>query len=239
MTGNALVFTTHKAASSLLFNVLRSVSTAQGRFLYSPNLNGAEFGVADHRKNNFADDRRFESQPCIVGPLRRPGRLIHLPGAKRIIHLRDPRDIMTSMFFSWAYSHKGIDDAQRQKLINMGIDNFVTEMHGDMRDRFNIYCDWLKADDSIIFLTYEDLYDDYAGWLTKLFAALSIEDHELVDEIVKRSDPQLIVARGENRDSHMRQAKPGDHLRKLAPETIRMLDRAFDFYLDFYEKRKN
>lgn len=238
LQNNVVIFTVHKAASSLVFNIMRNVSHKHGVPLFSPNITEGEYSLIEKRKNNTQDDREFRDQPCLVGPIRRPKTFTNLPNHKTIIHLRDPRDIMTSMFFSWSYSHKGIDDAKRQEWIDMGIDRFVLDMHGDMLERFRIYCDWIEADDRILLSTYEDLYDDFEGWLNRFFGFIGIEDRDLAKKIGEQNDPQKIFERGEDRDSHTRQARPGDHAQKLTGETIELLNEKFSFYFDLLERTK-
>ncbi len=238
LENNVAVFTVHKAASSLLFNVMRSLANQHGVPFYSPNKTAADYRIIENRKNNVEDGREFFEQPCLVGPIRRPRIFTNLPNHKTIIHLRDPRDVLTSMFFSWSYSHKGIDNAKRQEWIDMGIDRFVLERHTDILKRFRIYCDWIEANSHIKLSTYEALYDDFEGWLNDFFSFIGIEDRDLAKNIGKQSNPQKIFERGEDQSSHSRQARPGDYAEKLSDETIQILNEKFSFYFDLLEKTK-
>jgi len=230
---NVVVYTVHKAASMLLFRAMDAYCQNNGLALYSPNSRDEEFRLAVSRKEEASVDCEFPVQPCLVGPVRVPKAYSNLRGHKTMIHLRDPRDVLTSMFYSFTFSHAGIDEEVRQKRIRMGVDKFVLSREPDMRNRFKTYCRWIENDDSIFLTTYESLYDDFEGWLNATFRFWGAEDPELVATVAKTEDPQKISNRGENINKHKRQATPGDHARKLSPETIAILNDRFAFYFEF------
>ena len=54
-----------------------------------------------------------------------------LADAKILLHLRDPRDVLTSMFFSYCFMHRGpvpANTGYRKEVADAGIDKFVLDM---------------------------------------------------------------------------------------------------------------
>jgi hypothetical protein len=227
-----VLYTVHKAASMLLFKTLYAYAYKHDVSLYSSNSDDPAFRLEKILQNNFVSHRNFAVQPCLVGPVRRPANFINLGPHRKIIHLRDPRDVLTSMFFSFTLSHKGIDKAKSKIFRDLGVDNFVITRMVDMRERYLIYCRWIQEDPTIHLSTYESMYDDFAGWANWMFHVLGAEDRALASDLAQTEDPRIIVARGENAKLHKRKAEPGDFAEKLAPDTIAKLDESFAFYFE-------
>src|SRR5437667_6785105 len=101
---NVIVFTTHKAASMLLHKLLADICQKNNITYYSPNQK------ADKQ---LPFDRIFNGEDFIAartgcfGPVRFFVPSAALSNANIILHLRDPRDVLTSMFFSYCFMHPG------------------------------------------------------------------------------------------------------------------------------------
>ncbi|RIK82109.1 MAG: hypothetical protein DCC68_07200 [Planctomycetota bacterium] len=83
--------------------------------------------------------------------------------------------------------------------------------------------------------TYEQLVTTPDAWLDALLGYLGVD-------LSARQRRRLISARDfavkrENPSAHVRQVQPGDHARKLRPETIAWLDAKFAEVLDWYAGR--
>jgi hypothetical protein len=66
-----------------------------------------------------------------LGPIRFFVPTKALGKASVILHLRDPRDVLVSMFYSYCYMHAGEIEAQtgyRKEVAEAGIDRFVLDM---------------------------------------------------------------------------------------------------------------
>src|SRR5207248_11620652 len=62
-----------------------------------------------------------------------------LSNANIILHLRDPRDVLTSMFFSYCFMHPGEiapNTGYRKEVAEAGIDKFVLDMSDENFSRY-------------------------------------------------------------------------------------------------------
>jgi hypothetical protein len=166
--------------------------------------------------------------------------------SKRIFMFRDPRDALVSQYFSDAYSHslpsaktdtaKAATQeflAKREKTLATDINDYVLQQSGSMDRTFMGYAEVLKSP-----LTLPLRYEEYI--FTKKRMILKIVDHfELkinkgaIETLLGQVD---VVPGSEDAKKFVRNVIPGDHRRKLTPETIDKLDRklqnslkAFDY----------
>jgi len=100
---NVIAYTTHKAGSMVLHRVLKDISELNRIRYYSPN----------ESKTALPFDRIFAGYDFIAkkrgcfGPIRFFVPTKALDDASIILHLRDPRDVLVSMFYSYCYMHAG------------------------------------------------------------------------------------------------------------------------------------
>lgn len=182
-----------------------------------------------------------------------------------ILHLRDPRDVLVSSFFSNAFSHPvtpGIfnpDEAARQEWIERGIDAFVIERSPIVISRYDYVISNLLGRENVMFLKYEEMTLDYPEWLAKFLSvfiapkqdALTatqrkgllglLEKIPLIQEKERSPKPKFSTlyeqlyedhkadfqVQDEDVYRHKRQVMPGDHTRKLQPQTIAALNQQF------------
>ena len=142
-------------------------------------------------------------------------------GETRIILVtRDPRDIMTSMYFSFKHSHvilREADRSRKSKMETIAIDEFVLQS-GQLEalvERLELYQEYFK-NPRVCHTTYEEMVTspETAESRMATFLRLPAEHKKIFskeDFHVEREDIM----------SHRRQIAPGDHARKLAPATIR------------------
>lgn len=145
--------------------------------------------------------------------------------------IRDPRDVLTSLYFSTAYSHGLPADrakgerflANRQSVREMTVDDYVMREMGKYSARYRAYMRALEDKPNVHIAKYEDMIADFPGWLDGIlsFCSLTIGDEQ--------RDKLIAAANGsrnpkENKSRHKRQVIPGDHRRKLKPETIDALN---------------
>jgi Sulfotransferase domain len=243
-----VVYTMHRSGSMLLHRVLRQLVKHSGHRYVSPNR-GADERVSVH--DVASDPDRWLSQPGCFGPFR-----VYIPvprsdDCRMLLHLRDPRDVLVSMFYAYCYSHSGPlpgDTGYRGEIARAGIDAFVIQMAtaeqspvqgtygtgadlwdfaGNLRDRYAAYLKFVHGRDNTIFLRYEDMIDAPAAWLRSVANVMGVDDPDLLDDLTSRAESSFTVKRGEDAWSHRRQVTPGDHRDKLKPETISCLNGVF------------
>ena len=152
-----------------------------------------------------------------------------------------PGDVLTSMYFSFVYSHTRSAnvfdpaDEQVEQWESEGIDKFVLSFAEDRFDRFRRLCSALIDKPNVILLKYEDMVTHFPEWLhqfLRVFYQLDLSEqnftvpekfigyHRQLYEIHKND----FTREEENIKLHIRQITPGDHKRKLTPETIEQLN---------------
>ncbi len=148
---------------------------------------------------------------------------------RKLLVVRDPRDILTSQFFSIAASHQTPGAAKRAEFLQrraraqeIGIDAFVLERAPATQAILRRYADELLPVPGTLLTTYEELVTDLGAWLRRTLAFLDLPaDEEVVARLVTAERPP---PRQEDQLAKRRQVTPGDHRRKLAPDTIAALD---------------
>jgi hypothetical protein len=241
---SVLIFTVHKAASMFLHAVTRDTAHALSIPYHSTNNDEQFPEIRKQSWQRFVGERRElacfgqirpgEADPCIPADLGKYSILLHL---------RDPRDVLTSLYYSVTFSHSRREggfnpsDAEREEWERQGVDGYVLENAPVIRERYELLLREVHGRPNVVHTRYEDLVSDYRAWLSRF---LSVFEHlpeaqrrsgllretrlaRLRRELVKRHADAFDVG-GENVRVHKRQVKPGDHLRKLKPETIARLD---------------
>ncbi|MEO7168527.1 MAG: sulfotransferase domain-containing protein [Spartobacteria bacterium] len=246
-TRNVIAYTTHKAGSMVLHRVLKDICELNRIRYYSPN----------ESKTLLPFDRIFAGHDFIArkrgcfGPLRFFVPTTALAEASVILHLRDPRDVLTSMFYSYCYMHAGeieADTGYRREVAEAGIDRFVLDMVGapfyDYRgdygigsrykqhvgtvlDRYQRYLDELLSRPNTLTVSYEEMVLSFPSWLGKIVSAFDLADPAETQAVVAARHANSVAAGEEDVWSHKRKVTPGDHREKLQSETIRELDRIF------------
>ena len=158
-----------------------------------------------------------------------------------LLMVRDPRDVLTSTYFSNAFSHplpgdrdKAVAFGERRALArNISIDEYVLTAKDRYADRYRTYANELKNMPNVYITKYEDMISNFPTWLDHLIYnfSLSISSQAKSDMIREANESGLIQ---ENKTKHRRQVLPGDHKRKLSDDTInRLTEDLADILNDF------
>ncbi len=217
----------------LLYRVLKLVEQNSDRRLVSinePHTQAAIYADGGYYRGLFDEGDVF-------GPIRRYEEPPE--GASVVVHLRDPRDLLTSLYFSITSSHTLLpelperlwmtpsvfDERERARWQEEGIDAFVVAAAPIFNRRYNEYLTHLGP--TAVFAKYEEMVGDREAWLTRVLDGLGCGD---VIEAVGQGLPEVEIP-AEDASSHIRQVTPGDHKRKLKSETIDWLNREFGYVL--------
>ncbi|HMJ76893.1 MAG TPA: sulfotransferase domain-containing protein [Iamia sp.] len=157
------------------------------------------------------------------------GGLPDLERYRKILVVRDPRDILVSQYFSIATSHQTPGTAKRAEFLQrrehareVGIDAFVLERAPVVQSVLRRYADELLPVPGTLVTTYEELVTDLGAWLRRALAFVDLPaDEALVADLVAEGRP---APEREDVTAKRRQVTPGDHRRKLRAETIAALD---------------
>lgn len=254
-----LFFTVHKAASSFAACLLQRIAAANGicsidfdNYLFTGAVNQsdsqfprvrpllAKVFTQDHLDPTPEEEALlrdlFLTRGCLYAAIRRPTLLHCLPRLDKfraILLLRDPRDCLTSLFFSVAYSHRPPGDEKKQpaffeyrdQVREMGIDRFVLGHGPEWSARYQKFCAALNTHDNVHLLTYEQLVLDFPGWIDRVLEIWGVDvNNQVRGKLMRRG---RFDVEKEDVNSHKRQVQPGDHRRKLKPQTIEELTSMF------------
>ena len=247
---NIIAYTTHKAGSMVLHRVLKDICELNRIRFFSPNKSMIPFARI------FAGEDFIARKRGCFGPIRFFVPTRALGEASIILHLRDPRDVLVSMFYSYCYMHAGeieADTGYRKEVAAAGIDRFVLDMVGDpfyeyrgdygigsrykknvgtVLDRYERYVTELLGRANTIAVSYEEMVLAFPSWLEKICRAFDLTNPEETRAVVTARHANSVAAGEEDVRSHKRKVTPGDHREKLRPETIRRLDQIFAPMLD-------
>ncbi len=231
-----------KAGSTMMHEIVKALCEASGRTYIDAPAALFDHGVEPARVVADPDWLRNRGGTIFGG-----FRWLHpwmdnspLHNGLKILMVRDPRDILTSLYFSHAYSHVAPETGtlaeafggQRQSALSQTVDAYVG---GPLSQRvFRNYCHILPLTRmrDLRLYRYEDVIFDKANWVRDLAGALDIScPDETLDAIAAAHDH---APEQEDMARHVRQVTPGDHRRKLSAETIALLNERFAPILDTF-----
>ncbi|MCW5874055.1 MAG: sulfotransferase domain-containing protein [Anaerolineales bacterium] len=226
---SVLFFTTQKCASRYVSEVLAQMADAHG--LVHADYDGyvTSFKVKSH-KNPFQDaiHTAFQPRGFYYGPIGTLRNIPNMESYKVLLQLRDPRDLLTSLYFSTAYSHAIVSEKlirRRQEALQQDIDSYVLNGAKEYLTIFEQYLSGLIGKPNVLFVKYEDMVLNFDSWLHSVSTHLGLDKHpEVLDAIRQQAN---FSVESEDKFSQKRQVTPGDHLRKLKPETISELNKRF------------
>jgi len=246
---NVLVYTVHKAASKFLTRLIVEVRKYLDMNHYYVNTDN--FNWID--KTGWKNFIQEPPKSGCFGPIRLKGVAeMFLPDDleqyRIVAHMRDPRDVLTSLFYSHTYSHSrnlfDPGDEARSEWEAGGIDRFVLDRALGFKSRYDIFCSHLHNRKNVLVLRYEDLVTDFETWLRQfltVFSDWADEDSEqnslmtlsdLHCTLYAKFQSEFTALGKENIYKHKRQVTPGDHRRKLRPDTILQLNTIFSEALE-------
>ena len=246
-TRDIVVFTLHKSASMFIHRQCELLCGRSGIAYHSPNLPG---GGLDARRL-LTDKDIWRSRHGCFAPIRFFVEIPQIENYSVILHLRDPRDVLVSMFYSYCYIHPGEilpNTGYRREVAEAGIDAFVLgkasskssgyrgdygtgghveDLIGNLPRRYFDYLDRLVGKPNVMLLKYEEMVGDYSAWLQKFLLPFPIEDKRRVVEELAAQRQTLTPKRELDVMNHVRHVTPGDHKAKLQGPTIRRLNEIF------------
>lgn len=165
--------------------------------------------------------------------------------APRILMFRDPRDALVSQYFSDSYSHS-LPTAQtrqaqrtrteflakREKARTTDINDYVLQNAASMDRTFLSYADVL-ASPLTLALRYEEFIFQKKRLIAKILRHFGLHmSREEIDGLLAKVD---IIPTSEDPTNFVRTVTPGDHRRKLTPDTIAKLDSRLKNSLALYD----
>ena len=233
------VFAMHKSGSTLLNNMMVKVLQATG----IPQMAISELaflaGLPENKILNPKDVifergycyRRYRSFPEYLSNF-------DLSAKKKILLIRDPRDMVVSYFFSYTQSHSIPDAgvirdellAKRQEAAETNIDESCLADIADFIGEFTGYEHLLNTDIKIY--RYEDVIFNKVAWLQDILSYFGIKAPlEFISNVAREND---VIPQKERPDQHIRQVHPGNFRKHLKNETIVKLNALLKPILEKY-----
>ncbi len=222
-------FTTHKCASVFILQNLARLAEDKG--MEHIHLE-AYFGRTDHTQyENFLDSefasKVFKPTGFYFGPFRERYGINPPDDNPILLILRDPRDVLTSYYYSVSMSHGVLHPdiiQMREEARQTRIDDYVIRKADMFFERYLDYANHLLSRPNTLFLRYEDMVVNFEEWLYQIAEHLHLQTNQrTIDQLVGKANFDV----SEDVKSHKRQVMPGDHRRKLRTETIAHLNEKF------------
>jgi hypothetical protein len=231
-----LFFTTQKCASRYVDKILGKLTTSAGLIHADYDAYAAMVRVPKDERLFTREDKMqvaFKSKGYYYGPLGTFRKIPNLSSYRIVLQLRDPRDVLTSLYYSTAFSHALISPKllrRRMEAREMDVDSYVLHAANEYLPIYQEYSDSLLGREGVGFLRYEDMVADFPTWLDRLSSHTGLSTETVaIHDIRNAAD---FTVKEEDIYAQRRQVTPGDYLRKLQPETIKALNIKFGGILD-------
>lgn len=227
-------FSLHRSGSTFLHRILRDLAETQ-RYR---TINLERYWTLRGRPLDeaFSDEELLgeviHPRGYYYGPFRRWRKLPGLDHLRVLLSLRDPRDVLTSQYFSLTRSHRMLSARhydRRREARRQEIDAFVRSEAEAWAQKYFDYFDHLPNRDNVLMVRYEDLTERFRETLRAAAGHLGLPTGGTVWE---ETVPEVDFSVSEDADRHKRQVAWGDHRKKLRRSTVQELNRRFEPILD-------
>lgn len=147
---------------------------------------------------------------------------------KYLFHIRDPKDILVSQYYSYGWTHSTKFDQipNRSKIQNMTVDEYCLEASDDLLVYFSKLKNHVYSNNNTYIISYEEMIFDFYSWLNKALMPFELANTvDLVDKYFEIFYKETIPPITEQM-VHKRKVWPGDHCR-LEQKTIKELNDKF------------
>jgi hypothetical protein len=230
-TKKSLVFfTVHKSASTFFNWYLADLAQQTGHIYIDVNGYYVTQGEKGREKQKDPETlkRTFVNRGIIYGPLRNYLPVPEIQDYRVVLVLRDPRDVLTSQYFSIKNSHPLLTPElikRRRIAKEVTIDEHVISQADRFVKTYDEYIQNVLGKDNVLFLKYENLIKDFRTCLQEINRhcelGLTAKQITLLDK------SEVFTRKKEDQQSHIRKISAGDHKDKLKPETISILNGKF------------
>lgn len=239
-----------KVASFFVFALPKTGSVLQDLIFEDicSELNIPLISIAKSAFNQGIEEGNFKAEICRLFVKRGYGfygfryfpaylRNFNLSQFKKILLVRDPRDILVSHYFSMKNSHAIPQGEMGEKLLkhratiqDSDIDEYVLEK---AQTFLNLFQSYNKIEDDLLkVFKYEDIVFNKSQWIQNILDFLEFDLATVtIKSIAAKHD---IFPQVEKPNSHIRKVTPGDYKEKLEPNTIERLNRVFQKILVKY-----
>lgn len=232
----------HKSASMFLYKFFRHVSQQRGYSFYSANNSPPNElpCPADSDRDGEQTLGKFCCCPLRTFEVGNEG--AYDAELVRIYHVRDPRDMLVSEYFSFGWSHptegSGLEE-RKKKIQEMSVDDYVIEQPNfsswPLEAKFQPLLNRELHPTREILVKYETMVTDFPTWARAVIRPFGYGIPKFALAKLAWKYRKEFQPTGEG--SHRRAITPGDHRRKLKPATIAILNDRFAEVLEKFGYR--
>jgi len=239
-------YTFHKCASTLFSSfILKNIENLEHVNYASQMYTGNNIDKLSFEPNGFAyGPIRLSADPnsAVYNKLVKPVTEIDfVRNITAVFFIRDPRDIIVSLYYSLAYSHgfspvKEIEAKQKQireKVQSMTIDEYALDTAQNISNNFIKLNELSKACDRKVIIKYEDMINNWEFFAKNLCKYINIRP-DILNQIYIKSRPR----KKEDIMSHQRSGKTEGFRDKLKKDTIKSLNHSFKDILKIFNYKE-
>ena len=221
----------HKAGSSVTNRIMAVLCRARG---YELDQLPQQLSTTPLSEHDYFESQapRMKTEGVYYGIARdlESLKFSMLPKLRVVMQIRDPRDCLTSAYFSFRDSHVPPEDPEKRKAFEerrarlhaTDIDKNVLAGADNYRLRMEGLADLAESHPDLFLSRYERMVTETEAWQDDLAAFIG---QPLNPRLRARlNEVGDFTVRAEDTTQHKRQVTPGDHARKLRPETIAQLN---------------
>ena len=223
-----LFFTLHKCASmyvsKLLKEILKSTNITFIDLSTYLNFVGQSIYALDESLKEKTS-RAFNPKGYFYTAIRDPRILEIVKNQEKfkiLLLLRDPRNVLTSAYFSLGYTHKlPINELKREEFLdwrnvvsNQEVDDYLVKVKQYWLNNYTYYCQNLLGKPNVLFVKYEDMTNNFDNWLNTVVQFLEANvSQKKLDKVINKARKNKVES--------------VDYKQKLKPETIDLLNLEF------------
>jgi len=241
---SCLAFSMTKAGSTLLFNILEAASARAGLAYFAiEDVLFSQGRVGRDRPARL--DMAFSPTGLCYGGFRRfPAYRIPILDTTRAVWLvRDPRDMLVSLYFSKAYSHAAPGEpgsAASERFRASRERTRATDMEAFALDHVmqyacaleGYYAQGFPQRDTVRIYRYEDVVFDKRAWLADMADWFGWRLSS--DDIEAAVGPNDVVPEAEDPARHIRRVRPGGYREHLSQRALHRIESVLgEFMRDF------
>ena len=221
-----VVHALHKSASMFLYKFFKRLSERQELAFYSEN-NAPSNPLTEHAsvQSDFCHCpvRTFDIDTALENEF----------DVQRIFHVRDPRDMLVSEYFSFGWTHSTENtelDERRLEIQKMSIDNYVIGQSESslwpLEEKFAPLMARKSEKNSELIVQYETMVTNFPKWVSKAIRPFKFRIPQFqVAKLAWRYRNEFTPSA--DGTGHKRKITPGDFREQLKPKTIQILNDRF------------
>jgi hypothetical protein len=184
------------------------------------------------KRQGYAFGMFRELDPALEG--------LDISGNRKFLLVRDPRDILVSLFFSMAGTHRIPEQGtarseilELQKLTRRSIGEFVrSSLIEGVAQRYLAYAQFCRTQQNVTIFRYEDVIFSKREWVLQIVDLMELSIGKAL--AIAIADQNDVLPLQERASENIRQVQTGNFLKHLDGETIAFIEDKFAESMAFF-----